>query len=233
LIAIDARALAASDVTAQIDYLDPIEAFAQHFAQPGIGFPRKKGPVRDERHDAAARCSLAFEKFPDRPAPKSDRKFWKSVELVPPASVSNRLFEIVPKFIHPVADEFANFSSREPPVGRIADDSEDRLALLDPIRLVPFGAYIIGDKAQSAFGRRRARFGQRIGQEDADPLVGLQGAHRVAQPVMRNCIRADEKFETEQPRRQGAQSSGDGARTCAGFNGMSNMFDPCLSGCLT
>jgi len=34
---------------------------------------------------------------------------------------------------------------------------------------VPFGADIIGDKAKSAFGRRRARFGQRIGQEDADP----------------------------------------------------------------
>jgi hypothetical protein len=34
---------------------------------------------------------------------------------------------------------------------------------------MPFGADIVRDKAQFAVGRRRARFGERIGQKDADP----------------------------------------------------------------
>jgi hypothetical protein len=96
--------------------------------------------------------------------------------MVPPPGVTNWVFEIIPKFIHPVADEFAYFSRRQPAVGRIAHDREDRLALLNSVRLMPFGADIVRDKTQFAFGRRRARFGERVGQKDADPLLGLQRA---------------------------------------------------------
>jgi hypothetical protein len=112
------------------------------------------------------------------------------------AGISNRLFKIVPQLIHPVADEFADFSRLEPPVRRIADDGENRLALLDAIGLMPFGADIVRDKAQSAFGRRRARFGKRIGEINSDPLLRLRRAHGVAQPVMRDGVWADERFDS-------------------------------------
>jgi hypothetical protein len=39
---------------------------------------------------------------------------------------------------------------------------------------MPFGADIVRDEAQIAFGRRCARFGERIGQKDADPLLACK-----------------------------------------------------------
>ena len=65
---------------------------------------------------------------------------------------------------------------------------------------MPFGADIFGDETKSAFGRRRAGLGERIGQKNADPLMGRQGAHGVTKSIMSNGIGSDKQFEGEQPR---------------------------------
>ena len=110
-------------------------------------------------------------------------------------------FQVLPAFVHIVADEFFHFACTQALVGRVAHDDQNWRIALDGVGLPAFGHHRRAEKRQMRLHARRiGRRGQGVGQENRQPGGGGASPGDLPRhPVMRDGIRPHQQFEAVHP----------------------------------